>query len=76
MSDLTHKSADELRKLVSWCEQKRSDHRAEWESKEAEIERLKDEVANHRRLHGNIGQKMVWARIYLAKKTPAYLHEG
>ena len=72
MSDLKHRSPDELRQLIKWCERKRAEHRSSREVKEAEIERLKLEISDHGQAMNNIGQKEVWARKYLADKTEPY----
>ncbi len=76
MSDLKHRSVDELRSLVHWCERKRNENREGWEAKEAQIEALKEQISKHRMTYNNIGQKMTWARIYLARKAPDYTYLG
>lgn len=68
MSDLKHQSVEELRRTVDWCQRIRSGHENSWKHKEAEIERLQAEIAEHRRLYHNVGQKEAWARLYLAQK--------
>ena len=67
VSNLKHQTPDQLRMLISWCVRVRDGHEASWKAKEAQIEELQQQIAEHRRLHHNIGQKECWARIYLAR---------
>jgi hypothetical protein len=68
MSDIKHQSVEELRGTVDGCQRIRSAHENSWKQKEAEIERLQEEIAEHRRIYHNVGQKEEWARLYLAQK--------
>lgn len=68
MSDLKYRSIADLRSLVGWCVQKRAGHQEAWQAKELAIARLQQEVAEHRRLYHNIGQKEAAARLHLARK--------
>lgn len=69
MSNLKHKTDDELRSLIAWCKRKREDLLADAARKEAEAEALVAEAARLRHDQHNIGQKEVWARYYLAQRN-------
>jgi len=69
MSDLKHRTPDELRDQIATCEKSRKRIESQWTWLEAEAERLKAEAAALRKKHHNIGQIEVWARIWLARKT-------
>lgn len=68
MSDLKHRSVDDLRAIIRSCENKRAQHERSWKNKEVLIEQLRQEIAEHRKAYHNIGQREAWARIYLARK--------
>ena len=68
MSDLKHRTPEQLRSLIKWCEQKQAEHRADWAAKEDMVAALQAEIDEHRRTYHNIGQKAAWARIWLARK--------
>ena len=68
MSDLKHHTPDELRNLIRWCEAKRAENDHLRKVKRAQIDLLEQEVAELGRKNNNIGQKEVWARIWLARK--------
>ena len=68
MSNLKHQTPEQLRSLIKWCERKQAEHRADWTDKEEMIAALQAEIEEHRRTFHNIGQKAVWARIWLARK--------
>ena len=68
MSDLKHRSTDELRKLIYWCVKKRAEHRAEKERKTEILVQLQHEIDTHGKMDNNIGQKEAWARMWLARK--------
>lgn len=67
MSNLKHQTPEELRATIAWCVRVRAGHENSWKAKEAEAERLRAEAAEHRKTWHNIGQKEVWARLYLAR---------
>jgi hypothetical protein len=69
MSDLKHRSVDELREEIASSVRYRDRLEREWTGLEAHIERLKVDIASLRRKHHNAGQREAWARIYLAQKT-------
>lgn len=68
MSDLRHRTPEDLRKLIAWCERKRSEHDDERAHKRKLVERLEAEIAEHGKAINNIGQKEGWARTWLARK--------
>lgn len=68
MSDLKHRSPDELRDLIRWCQSKRQTQAAQSKLKRTLAEKLLREAAELDRLDHNIGQKEAWARIWLARK--------
>ena len=68
MSDLKHRTPEQLRSLIAWCERKQAEQRDNWTEKEEIVAILQAEIAEHRRTFHNVGQKAVWARIWLARK--------
>lgn len=68
MSDLKHKSAEELRSVVFSCSLRRRQLEASWQAMERQIEDLKAAVAEQRQQYHNLGQREAWARTYLARK--------
>ena len=68
MSDLKHQSPEELRRRIKATELYRQKLQAQWEKAEAEVERLQEESRHARQKYHNMGQRLVWARKYLAEK--------
>ena len=69
MSDLKHRSVDELREEIASSVRYRARLEHDWAGLEAHIERLKVDIDSLRRKYHNAGQREAWARIYLAQKT-------
>lgn len=69
MSDLKHRTPDQLRQLIGWCENKRCELREKRDANEATIALLQAENEKLGHSIHNIGQKESWARIWLARKT-------
>ena len=69
MGDLKHRSPEELRNLIRWCETKRAENERDREVKRDRVLKLEDEILAHGRMIHNIGQKEAWARIYLARHS-------
>jgi predicted nucleic acid-binding Zn ribbon protein len=76
MSDLKHRSPEELRSLIKWCEEKRAEHDESRKLKGAKIEELQSEISNHGKMINSIGQKELSARTYLAEKTKPFFVKG
>jgi len=68
MSDLKHKPPGELRRRIKATELYRQKLQAQWETDEAEVERLQEKIRHARHKYHNMGQRLVWARKYLAEK--------
>lgn len=68
MSDLKHRTADELRRVIRSSETYRASLQASWEKAEVEAAELLKLAADRRQKFHNAGQREVWARIYLARK--------
>lgn len=68
MSDLKHKTPAQLRSIIKWCENVTAKEEADRAAKLDMIAALQREVETHGRAIHNIGQKEVWARIWLARK--------
>lgn len=68
MSDLRYRSAKDLREIIRAQESYRAALKAEWEQKEAEAAELVKQADDARRRWHNSGQRLTWARIYLARK--------
>jgi prefoldin subunit 5 len=69
MSDLKHRSIEDLRAIVFSCSKRRAELEISWQDMERQIEDLKKEIAEKRHSYHNLGQREAWARIYLARKT-------
>jgi predicted nucleic acid-binding Zn-ribbon protein len=69
MSDLKHRTADELREEIASVSRYRARLEREWKDLEERIVQMQDEVKVLRSKHHNFGQKEAWARIYLAQKS-------
>lgn len=68
MSNLKHKSAEELRAIVWSTSRRRAELEKSWQAMERQIEDLKTLVAEQRKAYHNLGQREAWARTYLARK--------
>lgn len=68
MSDLKHRTPEQLRNLIDWCQRTRNSNQEAWLQKEAVAQQLLDEAAELRKKYHNIGQKESWARYWLATK--------
>lgn len=68
MSDLRHQSPEELRRRIKATELYRQKLQAQWEEDEVEVGRLQEEIRSARQKYHNMGQRLVWARKYLAEK--------
>ncbi len=69
MSDLKHKSVEELRVIVASTVSYRAEQERLWQRKEADAAELVEEAKQHRKRWHDAGQREAWARIYLAQKT-------
>jgi hypothetical protein len=69
MSDLKHRTADELRQEIAGISRWRNQKMAEAVSKEKKAAELIAEAAMLRQRAHNMGQREAWARVYLAQKT-------
>lgn len=68
MSDLKHKSIEDLRGIVFSCSFRRKQLEKSWQAMERQIEDLKASIAEQRQQYHNLGQREAWARTYLARK--------
>ena len=75
MSDLRYRTPGELRDIIARGEawqaaefRKANALEAQASSMEAEAQRIRHQVAQKRRSAHNSGQRITWARIYLAQK--------
>lgn len=68
MSDLKHRSVEELRGIVFSCSFRRTQLEKSWQSMERQIEDLQKAIAEQRKAYHNLGQREAWARTYLARK--------
>jgi hypothetical protein len=71
VSDLKYRSPEELRQVIRSSESYRETLKTAWEQEEAEANRLLFSAAERRKKWHNVGQRVVWARIYLAQKEVA-----
>lgn len=71
MSDLRHQTPDELRRRITRDEAYRTEQMASAERFEAEAADLMDRAKACRQRYHNVGQRVVWARKYLAEKELA-----
>lgn len=69
MSDLKYQTPEQLRSLISWCENARHNNEVLKQKKLRQIAQLQQEIYALGQKINNIGQKECWARIYLARKT-------
>lgn len=68
MSDLKHKSVEELRAIVWSTSRRRAELEKSWQSMERQVEDLQKTIAEQRKTYHNLGQREAWARTYLARK--------
>lgn len=69
MSDLKYKSVEDLRQEIASIERYQARLYKEAAIAETEAKRLSFEAAEKRVKAHNAGQRMAWARIYLAQKV-------
>lgn len=69
MSDLRHRSPEELRSTIAWCEKTRKKNSEEMERIKQTIADLQADLKKLGHKTHNVGQIECWARIYLAQKT-------